>query len=294
MVMSKYVILIPCFNDWECLNILIPKINLALTKTNEEVNILIVNDGSTKKNNLSFKKMSSLNKIEVLNLKNNVKAQIATATGLNFLRKEKFQGGIIVMDADGQDDPEHLVDIIRESKKNPEKTITINRSKREDEIQFKILYQAYLFLALLLTFRYLKFGAFSYLHSSSIDRILSTDDVYMAYVGGIATHFANKKVIYLPRKKRITGESQNNYKSLIYYGLKTISVFRFQALINSIILIFVGFLLTHFIMYRPFFLFSLASLILINAIIFIIPYKINKSLIEDPLSNVENLENLSE
>ena len=292
--MSKYVILIPCFNDWECLNILIPKINLALTKTNEEVNILIVNDGSTKKNNLSFKKMSSLNKIEVLNLKNNVNAQIATATGLNFLRKEKFQGGIIVMDADGQDDPEHLVDIIRESKKNPEKTITINRSKREDEIQFKILYQAYLFLALLLTFRYLKFGAFSYLHSSSIDRILSTDDVYMAYVGGIATHFANKKVIYLPRKKRITGESQNNYKSLIYYGLKTISVFRFQALINSIILIFVGFLLTHFIMYRPFFLFSLASLILINAIIFIIPYKINKSLIEDPLSNVENLENLSE
>ena len=292
--MSKYVILIPCFNDWECLNILIPKINLALTKTNEEVNILIVNDGSTKKNNLSFKKMSSLNKIEVLNLKNNVKAQIATATGLNFLRKEKFQGGIIVMDADGQDDPEHLVDIIRESKKNPEKTITINRSKREDEIQFKILYQAYLFLALLLTFRYLKFGAFSYLHSSSIDRILSTDDVYMAYVGGIATHFANKKVIYLPRKKRITGESQNNYKTLIYYGLKTISVFRFQALINSIILIFVGFLLTHFIMYRPFFLFSLASLILINAIIFIIPYKINKSLIEDPLSNVENLENLSE
>ena len=53
--MPKYVILIPSFNDWECLNILIPKINLALTKTNEEVNILIVNDGSTKKNNLSFK-----------------------------------------------------------------------------------------------------------------------------------------------------------------------------------------------------------------------------------------------
>jgi len=292
--MIKYVILIPSFNDWECLNLLIPKIDQALKDTNEHVDVLIVNDGSTKKNNLLFKKMHRLKKVEVLNLKNNVKAQIATATGLNFLRKEKFQGGIIVMDADGQDDPEHLVDIIRESKKNPEKTITINRSKREDEIQFKILYQAYLFLALLLTFRYLKFGAFSYLHSSSIDRILSTDDVYMAYVGGIATHFANKKVIYLPRKKRITGESQNNYKTLIYYGLKTISVFRFQALINSIILIFVGFLLTHFIMYRPFFLFSLASLILINAIIFIIPYKINKSLIEDPLSNVENLENLNE
>ena len=149
--MFKYVILIPCFNDWECLNILIPKINLALTKTNEEVNILIVNDGSTKKNNLSFKKMSSLNKIEVLNLKNNVKAQIATATGLNFLRKEKFQGGIIVMDADGQDDPEYLISIIMQAKINPEKTITINRTKREDELKFKIFYQLFLFLSFLLT-----------------------------------------------------------------------------------------------------------------------------------------------
>ena len=42
--MIKYVILIPCFNDWECLNILIPKIDQALRNTNENVNVLIVND----------------------------------------------------------------------------------------------------------------------------------------------------------------------------------------------------------------------------------------------------------
>jgi len=87
--MIKYVILIPSFNDWECLNLLIPKIDQALKDTNEHVDVLIVNDGSTKKNNLLFKKMHCLKKVEVLNLKNNVKAQIAIATGLNFLRKEK-------------------------------------------------------------------------------------------------------------------------------------------------------------------------------------------------------------
>ena len=53
------------------------------------------------------------------------------------------------MDADGQDDPECLVDIMKESKKNPERTITINRTKRDDEILFKILYQMYLFLLFL-------------------------------------------------------------------------------------------------------------------------------------------------
>ena len=160
--MIKYVILIPCFNDWECLNLLIPKIDQLLKNTNEEVNILIVNDGSTKKNNLVFEKISNLKKIKVLNLINNVKAQIAIATGLNFLKKEKFQGGIIIMDADGQDDPEYLIDIFKESKKNPEKTITINRTKREEVFKFKVLYQMYLFLSFLLTFKYLKFGVYSY------------------------------------------------------------------------------------------------------------------------------------
>ena len=291
--MIKYVILIPSFNDWECLNLLIPKIDQALKDTNEHVDVLIVNDGSTKKNNLLFKKMHRLKKVEVLNLKNNVKAQIAIATGLNFLRKEKFQGGIIVMDADGQDDPEYLVNIIEESKKNPEKTITINRTKRDDELLFKILYQMYLFLSFLLTFKYLKFGVYSYLHSSSLNKILSTNDVHLAYVASLAKHFKNKNAIFAPRKKRIHGESQNNYKSLIHYALKIISVFRNQVLVNSIILVFISFLFSKFITSPTFFLFILLPLIFFNIIIFLLAYQINKShLVKDNLTNIENIENL--
>ena len=291
--MIKYVILIPSFNDWECLNLLIPKIDQALKNTNENVDVLIVNDGSTKKNNLVFKKMSHLKKIEVLNLRKNVKAQIAIATGLNFLKKEKFQGGIIVMDADGQDDPEYLIDIFKESKKNPEKTITINRTKRDDELLFKILYQMYLFLSFLLTFKYLKFGVYSYLHSSSLDKILSTNDIHLAYAASLAKHFKNKNVIFAPRKKRILGESQNNYKSLTHYALKIISVFRNQVLINSIALVFISFLLSKLITSSALFLFILLALLFFNVIIFLLAYQINKShLANDTLKNIENIENL--
>jgi len=291
--MSKYVILIPSFNDWECLNLLIPKIDQVLKNTNENVDVLIVNDGSTKKNNLVFKKMSHLKKIEVLNLRKNVKAQIAIATGLNFLKKEKFQGGIIVMDADGQDDPEYLIDIFKESKKNPERTITINRTKRDDELPFKILYQMYLFLSFLLTFKYLKFGVYSYLHSSSLDKILSTNDIHLAYAASLAKHFKNKNVIFAPRKKRILGESQNNYKSLTHYALKIISVFRNQVLINSIVLVFISFLLSKLITSSALFLFILLALLFFNVIIFLLAYQINKShLVNDTLKNIENIENL--
>ena len=291
--MIKYVILIPSFNDWECLNLLIPKIDQVLKNTNKNVDVLIVNDGSTKKNNLVFKKMSHLKKIEVLNLRKNVKAQIAIATGLNFLKKEKFQGGIIVMDADGQDDPEYLIDIFKESKKNPERTITINRTKRDDELPFKILYQMYLFLSFLLTFKYLKFGVYSYLHSSSLDKILSTNDIHLAYAASLAKHFKNKNVIFAPRKKRILGESQNNYKSLTHYALKIISVFRNQVLINSIVLVFISFLLSKLITSSALFLFILLALLFFNVIIFLLAYQINKShLVNDTLKNIENIENL--
>ena len=291
--MIKYVILIPSFNDWECLNLLIPKIDQALKNTNENVDVLIVNDGSTKKNNLVFKKMSHLKKIEVLNLRKNVKAQIAIATGLNFLKKEKFQGGIIVMDADGQDDPEYLIDIFKESKKNPERTITINRSKRDDELPFKILYQMYLFLSFLLTFKYLKFGVYSYLHSSSLDKILSTNDIHLAYAASLAKHFKNKNVIFAPRKKRILGESQNNYKSLTHYALKIISVFRNQVLINSMVLVFISFLLSKLITSSALFLFILLALLFFNVIIFLLAYQINKlHVVNDTLKNIENIENL--
>ena len=291
--MIKYVILIPSFNDWDCLNILIPKIDQALKNTNENVDILIVNDGSTKKNNLIFKKMPHLKKIEVLNLKNNVKAQIAIATGLNFLRKEKFQGGIIVMDADGQDDPEYLVDIIKESKKNPERTITINRTKRDDELPFKILYQMYLFLSFLLTFKYLKFGVYSYLHSSSLNKILSTNDVHLAYVASLAKHFKNKNVIFAPIKKRILGESQNNYKSLIHYALKIISAFKNQVLVNSTALVFISFLFSKFMISLSLILFILLPILIFNIIIFLLAYQVNKShLVKDTLTNIENIENL--
>ena len=247
-----------------------------------------------KKNNLVLKKMLHLKKIEVLNLRNNVKAQIAIATGLNFLRKEKFQGGIIVMDADGQDDPEYLANIIEESKKNPEKTITINRTKRDDELLFKILYQMYLFLSFLLTFKYLKFGVYSYLHSNSLDKILSTNDIHLAYAASLAKHFKNKNVIFAPRKKRILGQSQNNYKSLTHYALKIISVLRDQVLVNSVVLVFISFLLSKFIIFPVLFLLILLAFLFFNAIIFLLAYQIKKSyIVKDTLTNIENIENLT-
>ena len=288
--MNKFVILIPSFNDWDCLNLLIPQIDYAIKDINNEISILIINDGSTSKNNLFFKKILKLKNIEVLNLKKNVKAQIAIATGLSYLKKNNFKGGIIVMDADGQDDPKNLVDIINEAKKEPEKTITINRTKRDDGLFFQILYQAYLYITFFLTWKYLKYGVYSYLHFTSLDKILSTNDINLAYVGSLAKHFRKKKIIYASRKKRILGKSQNNYFSLIHFALKVISVFKNRVLVTSLMFMLFNFLLFDFNVYL---IIILLLLLFFNIMVFSIATKINKSeLVKNILANVGYIESV--
>ena len=187
--MNKYTIIIPCFNDWECLDILIPKIDKEIKNTNMLFSIVIVNDGSTTTQNLKINQITNIKSIKILNLKKNVKAQIAIATGLDYLKNEKYEGGIIVMDADGQDDPKNIIDIVEASIKDPLKTITINRTTREDVFLFKLFYQIYLIITIVFTNKYMKFGVYSYINSNSLKKILSTNDINMAYVASLVKHF---------------------------------------------------------------------------------------------------------
>jgi len=205
------------------------------------------------------------------------------------LHKQNFKGGVIVMDADGQDDPHELLNIISASKKNQEKTITINRTSREDGFLFKLFYHAFLYLTLIFTFKYMKFGVYSYIHSSSFSKILSTYDIQMAYAAALAKHFKDKNIIYAPRKKRILGESKNNYTSLIIYALKIISVFKFKVLINSLVIFFIGFLL---IKYKIVLILLAIFVVFFNIIIFIISSKVKLMDQKNILINIKNIESI--
>ena len=153
--MNKYTILIPSYNDWDCLNLLIPRIDKVAYDIVGEVSILIVNDASTIKNNLSINKLNNVKKIEIKNLLKNVKAQKAVATAIEHLRNIKFDGSIILMDADGQDDPKDISILINKSINEPEKTISVCRLKRQEGLIFKFFYHFYLLITFIFTFKYM-------------------------------------------------------------------------------------------------------------------------------------------
>jgi len=135
----------------------------------------------------------------------------------------------------------------------------------------------------------MKFGVYSYIHSSSFNKILSTYDIQMAYAAALAKHFNDKNIIYSPRKKRILGESKNNYISLIIYALKIISVFKIRVLINSLVLFFIIFLL---VKYKIFSILLAIFVILFNIIIFIISSQVKLMDEKNILLNIKNTESV--
>ena len=286
--MENFVILIPSYNDWESLNVLIPKINNAVKNINKNISILIVNDSSTLKNNLVFKEKLCFKKIEILNLIKNIKAQKAIATALYHLKNKNYKGGIIVMDADGQDDPENLIEIIKYYEKNNGKVITVNRTKRNESLLFKVLYEIHLFLSFILTFQNLRFGVYSCMNQNNLKEILSNNDLCSAFAGALAKNFKNKGIIYSERKKRLLGESKNSYLNLIYYSLSILSVFKFRLSIHSIIILFLFYFISSF-----YFFLLLAPMIIFIFLIFYINFKNNKFDLKNCLNNVSNLENIN-
>ena len=88
---------------------------MSYLKKNAE--ILVVNDLSTVKTP-QFKKYDNINKIKILNLKENLGSQKAISIGLNYLNQNKDENSIItILDSDGEDDVSKIPNMIECAKK---------------------------------------------------------------------------------------------------------------------------------------------------------------------------------
>ena len=105
--MNIYTIILPTYNDWKSLSILLTQIEKNLKNTKNIYKILIIDDNSSEKNNHKLNKNKFFKEIKIISLKKNVGSQKAIATGLKFINKYKNnnEDKFIIMDSDGEDDP---------------------------------------------------------------------------------------------------------------------------------------------------------------------------------------------
>ena len=237
MQSDNYKFLIPLYNDWPSLNILLNKINRELRRKKKIAEIFIVNDFSTDKKNILKKKLTNIKKIKILNLKSNVGSQKAIFTGLQYLKQFKNNSIITIMDSDGEDDPSKLLSLIKKAEDNQDSIIFAKRTKRLEPLIFRFLNFIRLLITFILTGKYMSIGNYSSFSSKNLLKILSNNKIELAYCSGVLKNCKKIDFLGVKKKKRYFGFSKVKFSFLIMHSLKIISVFLNQVLIRSAIII---------------------------------------------------------
>jgi polyisoprenyl-phosphate glycosyltransferase len=104
---DRYLILIPNYNDWRSLELLTKILDQILQAHDIEADLLIVDDGSTipPGEDIAGANYHSLHRVEILRLRRNLGHQRAIAIGLAYVEAHMTCPAVVVMDADGEDDP---------------------------------------------------------------------------------------------------------------------------------------------------------------------------------------------
>lgn len=217
-------IITPLYNDWQSLGLLLEKMEKVIDANYlNRFHLTVVNDGSSLEPNEDLTTKASF-PIEVIHLNKNVGHQKAIAIGLARSAKEQEFAYSIVMDSDGEDQPEHIPLLIEEAEQSKNKIIFARRSKRSEGILFRLFYKLYKFLFFLLIGKTISFGNFCVVPLKSLKRLVYASEIWNNFPGGAIRSKLPYGTLDLDRGKRLAGESKMNFSSLILHGLGAISV----------------------------------------------------------------------
>ena len=245
--MTKYIILIPIFNDWQSVFKLIDNIDLQIH--NESVDILIINDASTENLDSNEKNFSKINSIKIINLIKNGGHRKAIATGLKYCQENLEYDYIIPMDGDGEDRPEELRDFFNKVKETQPEVITAIRIKRSEGLLFKFLYSFHKIFTNLITGKLIKFGNYTCLSKRAVSKILSSGSVWLSFSGALAKIFPSYENIESIRGVRYFGPSKMSILALVLHSLRISTVFRETIFIRVVIAILMFGLLAYYYSY---------------------------------------------
>ena len=235
--MKKYIILIPIFNDRVSLKILIEKINEEINSINAEVSILAINDASSQQIVDSYPNLENIYSFEIINMKQNRGHTRCIASGLKYIYEKKEFDFVIPMDGDGEDRPEEIKNFIELSEQVGEQSIVGERVKRSEGLFFQICYKFHKFLTLAFTGQSIKFGNFTCLSKSTIEKLLKEKATWSSFSGSLRK--VEKDLVSSPsiRGNRYFGPSQMSFFNLLKHSFSIISIFRKTVLIRSALFI---------------------------------------------------------
>ena len=260
----KIKILIPLYNDWQSLFKLLENIDHQLNDKDNNISIVIVNDGSSEKVPDSFPSSSKINSIKIINLKENIGHARSIATGLKFILENDNFDYVIPMDSDGEDRPEEIKELIKKIQPQSNLPIVCERVKRSEGFFFKFCYFLHKLITFTFTGRSIKFGNFTCLPKEVVKSMTNEKATWSSFSGALSKISKLKIGIPSERGTRYFGPSKMSFKNLIVHSLSIIAVFKINVSIRSTLF----FLIYLFLIYEKISVITLIPLLLI--IIFVL------------------------
>ncbi len=225
---ERFLILIPNYNDWPSLELLIKNLDHTLQAHQVEADLLIVDDGSTipPGETLVNAMYHSLGRVEILKLRRNLGHQRAIAIGLAYVEAHFPGPAVVVMDADGEDDPADVPRLIAKCRDEAfQKIVFAERTRRSESRAFRVFYGLYKTLHVMLTGIRVRVGNFSVIPRSRLQSLVVVSELWNHYAAAAFKLRQPLCLVATRRAPRLYGRSRMNFVDLVAHGLSAISVY---------------------------------------------------------------------
>ena len=221
-------VVIPVFNDWESLAILLRELDRLAGSLGCELIVSVIDDGSTQSDEMLRQvvgDLEALEQLELVQLAVNVGHQRAIAVGLCRAAESDDCDAVLVMDSDGEDPPESIPLLLERARGQREFCIVAKRRRRSESLAFKVSYLIYRSVFQLVTGKKIRFGNFSLISTGNVRRLTMIPDLWNNLAAAVLRSRLPLEQVPVDRGKRYAGRSKMNFTSLIVHGFSAISVY---------------------------------------------------------------------
>jgi polyisoprenyl-phosphate glycosyltransferase len=224
--MTGLSIVVPCFNEESCLEALHQRLSTAArTSMGENYEILLVNDGSSDASWATMRRLATDDpKLVAVNLSRNHGHQLALTAGLDLCRGDV----VLIIDADLQDPPELLADMLAKMREEDADVVYGVRRSRAGETAFKRA-TAHGFYRLLARATDadipIDAGDFRLMSRRAVDALMAMPE-QARFIRGMVAWIGFKQVpIVYNRDQRFAGETKYPLRKMVRFALDAITGF---------------------------------------------------------------------
>ena len=221
------LVVIPVYNDWEAVSLLLVRLDAVLAQADISADVLLVDDGSVEDvpGGTDTGGRRALCRIDVLKLRRNLGHQRAIATGLCYAHDHLQARAVVVMDGDGEDAPEDVPRLIEKLRASGARAVVFaERTRRSENLTFRIGYALYRWAHRLLTGIAVRVGNFSAFPYALLPRLVTVSELWNHYAAAVFKSGLPREAIPTTRGARLHGRPRMNYVALLAHGLSALSV----------------------------------------------------------------------